>query len=89
MTDVKALVGWVGIVPHDISGPSVERPDVIRRRFVQNAVEEDRRGFYFRRLTGLKGPCQRDSVDIRRSNLRQAAVVLTRVESVSPITNSS
>src|SRR5439155_748611 len=59
--------------------PGIERPDVVRRRHVQNAIDKDRSGLDLRGLSGFEGPGERKLVDVRRSNLRQSAMVLTRV----------
>src|SRR5204863_7097418 len=59
--------------------PGIERPDVVRRRHVQNAIDKDGSGLDLRGLSGFEGPGQRKLVDVRRRNLCQPAMVLTRV----------
>src|SRR5438046_10621215 len=59
--------------------PGIERPDVVRRRHVQNAIDKDGSGLDLRGLSGFEGPGKRKLVDVRRRNLRQPAMVLTRV----------
>ena len=59
--------------------PGIERPDVVRRGHVQNAIHKDRSGLDLRGLSGFEGPGERKLVDVRRRNLRQPAMMLTRV----------
>ena len=56
MPDVKARIRRIGVVPDGIRRARIERPNVVRSGHVQDAVEEDWRGFYFRGLPGLERP---------------------------------
>src|SRR5438477_407833 len=79
MADVQTLVRRIGVVPQWMCRPGIERPDVVRRRHVQNAIDKDGSGLDLRGLSGFEGPGKRKLVDVRRRNLRQPAMVLTRV----------
>jgi len=71
MADVKTLVRRIGVVPQWMCRPGIERPDIVRRRHVQNAIDKDRSGLDLRGLSGFEGPGERKLVDVRRRNLRQ------------------
>src|SRR5260370_38245669 len=76
---METLVRQIRVVPHWMCRPGVERPDVVRRRTVQTAIDEDRSGLSLRGVARFERPYERKLVDVRRRNLRQAAVGLAGV----------
>ena len=82
MADVEALIRRIGIAPELARRARVERPDVVRGRHVDHAVHQDRRRLDLLRLSRLKRPRQRELADVRRRDLGQRAVALTRIVAV-------
>src|SRR6185436_308531 len=77
MADVEPLIRWVGVAPQLPRRSGVDRPDVVRTRDVDDAVDENRRGLDLLGLPGLERPRQRQLTNVLRRDLRQLAVALT------------
>ncbi len=76
VANMQALVGRVGVVPDLLTRERIDRPDVVRDGKVQHAIGQQRSGFDFRGLIGLKGPCQGQTPHILQRNLLEPAVAL-------------
>ena len=71
MPDVEPFVGRIGVVPDLMSRARIHRPDVVRHREVQHAVDQQRRRLQGRLLAGLKRPGQPQRWNVLRSDLGQ------------------
>ena len=80
LADVVAL-RFAEVVPDDAAGARIQRPDVIGRREIQDAVDFERRRFDGRRVQ-LRHPGQRQLADVRLIDLRQRAVAAAGVIAV-------
>ena len=71
MSDMQSFVGRIGIAPDLMSGARIHRPDVVRHREVQDAVDQKGRGLQGRLLPRLERPGQGQRANVLRSDLRQ------------------
>ena len=77
-----ALVGRILVVPQQVCRPRVDRPDIVRHREVNDAVDHNGRRFDAGILTGLKSPGEAQVVHIGRRDLGERTVASSGVIAV-------
>src|SRR5213079_1912878 len=74
LTNVLALAGGRSVVPDLMARAGVHGPDIVGDGEVQNAVDQQRRGFEGHRAVGLKRPREREILYVLRSDLMERTV---------------
>src|SRR5207302_11249295 len=80
--DVERAIGRILVMPECLRGAGVDRPDVVRRSHVEDAVRQNRRSLDGRILVSLETPNLLERADILRCKLGQTGMPLTGVTAV-------
>ena len=82
VADVKRVVRGMLLTPNLPSRARVDGPEIVRRRHVNDAVDDDRRGLQLLRQVRLKRPTQRQRANVVGRDLNELAVAPARVLAV-------
>src|SRR5439155_10334511 len=82
MADVERVVGRVLVMPEFFRGVGIDGPEVIRRRYIKDAVHQNRRRLDSLSLARLESPNLPKLADIFRRNRCQAGMPLTGIITV-------
>jgi len=82
MSDMQTIVGWLVVVPEHMTGSSVDSPDIIRDREIQDAVNKEWRRFDRSILVSLERPRQSETSHILWVDLSEMAMPLAGIISM-------
>ncbi len=82
VADMEALVFRIDVMPELMSGAGIDGPDVVGDGEIQDAIDQQGRGFDGAALIGLENPGERELTDIFGSDLGELAMALAGIVAV-------